>query len=389
MSKVLPVFVILILLQIQLIAQTQSEQIISLYEAENFESIIDLKIENPAKLTAHDSFLIGMSFYNLSKDKEAMPHFARAVELKKDDAEYNFFLGISYLFLGEYEKAKESIEASSKVEPNSPLYKIALADVYYNTKDFEKAKSLYKEAQQIDDCPDRAFVMLGQILMEEEKYEEALDAYKSSLDQVDQFYGSFIDCLYNIGSLEYQLKKFADAKNTFSKLIELRPLDYEAMSKVIQCCYATDQLEEIDYWKNRIYDGYETKALPNHMADMFCFDQFTWNNQQVLAFEKFEQPDAGLFYKHIFYLIDSNGDIDYSVQTEHSEAVISFNKYYVLGKSDKNGHSSFFDYLFDKELEYNELKQAVIDIFEDKTKASVSSSKKKKKRRSKKKKKQL
>ena len=373
-------------MQLQILAQSTSDQIVALYEAEDFKKIIELEIIDEKELKAHDSFLIGMSHYNLSEDKAALPHFERAVKLKENDAEYNFFLGISYLFLGQFDKAENSINKSNTIQPHSPLYKIALADVYYNRKSFAKAKSLYLEAQELDDCPDRAFVMYGQILMEEEKFEEALTAYKVSLDEVDHFYGAYIDCLYNIGSLEYQLKKYAEAKATFTKLVELRPLDYEAMAKVIQCCYATNELEDLAYWKNRIYDGHESQALPSHMADMFCFDQFTWNDQKVLAFEKFEEPDAGLFYKHIFYLIDSKGEIDYSVQTEHSEAVISFNKYYVLGKSDKNGHSSFFDYLFDKELEYNELKQAVINIFEDKIEPS-SSSKKKKKRRSKKNKK--
>jgi len=386
MPKIFSAIVLLLALQLQSLAQSTSEQILALYEAEDFQKITVLEIKDHKELKAHDSFLIGMSFYNLSLDQSALPHFERAVELEKDDAEYNFFLGISYLFLRNLEMAEKHISVSNTIEPKSPLYKIALADVYYNNKSFAEAKKLYLEAQDIVDCPDRAFVMYGQILMEEEKFEEALTAYKRSLDKVDQFYGSFIDCLYNIGSLEYQLKHFADAKKTFTKLVELRPLDYEAMAKIIQCCHAIEELEDIAYWKNRIYDGHESKALPAHMSDMFCFDQFTWNNQKVLAFEKFEEPDAGLFYKHIFYLIDAKGEIDYSVQTEHSEAVASLDKYYVLGKSDKNGHSSFFDYLFEKELEYNELKQAVINIFEDKTEASVSS-KKKKKRRSKKKKK--
>jgi len=386
MSKIFSAIALLLMIQLQLLAQSTSEQILALYEAQKFQKITVLDIQDHQDLKAHDSFLIGMSFYNLSKDEDALPHFERAVELEKDDAEYNFFLGISYLFLGNLEMAEKHISTSHTFEPQSSLYKIALADVYYNSKSFAEAKKLYLEAQDIADCPDRAYVMYGQILMEEENYDEALAAYKISLNKVDQFYGGFIDCLYNIGSLEYQLERNADAKKTFTRLVELRPLDYEAMAKIIQCSYATDQLEDIAYWKNRIYHGHESKALPAHMADMFCFDQFIWNDQKVLAFEKFEEPDTGLFYKHIFYLIDSVGNIDYSVQTEHSEAVASLNKYYVLGKSDKNGHSSFFDYLFEKELVYNELKQAVINIFEDKTEASVSS-KKKKKRRSKKKKK--
>ena len=141
------------------------------------------------------------------------------------------------------------------------------------------------------------------------------------------------------------------------------------------------------------------------MNKEFCFDQFDWKDKTIMVFEQFEEPEGRLYYKHIFYVVDEEGKISQTVQTEWSIAMEMNDNgmKYVLGRDfyppddgPRIAHYSYFQYLFKEDFDYSELKKAVLAVLNEEDSPTSSSTyggisedskKSKKKKKGKKKKK--
>ncbi len=366
------VFIFIIQLYFPLFSQTIDE----LYRAQAYENIIKSYSIND-NLSERAVYILGMSYYHLAQDEKAVICFEKAIQFDDANPDYHFFKGTSQLYNDQYPEAIQSYEKCISLDDKNAIYYVGLGDAYFNSNKLEAALTQYKKAILLPECQDRAYIMQAQTLNDLNRLDEALGAYYLAAKEIDPFGESYIDCVFNIGLIEYLYENYTKAEEAFSKVLDLRPLDYQVIAKQIQVFYAQQNFEAANRLKTSMYRAFETGNLPDNQKDMFCFDQFEWEDKRIMAFEKYEEPKDKLYYKHIFYVLNKENRVEFSVQTEHSFAVSMMEKKYILGKNDNTGHTSYVQYAFDEEFHYPDLKASVISILENKP------SKKKKRKKNK------
>lgn len=179
---------------------------------------------------------------------------------------------------------------------------------------------------------------------------------------------------FNLGLIQQLTGKTTEAKNTFEKHITLYPTDYQSFAKMIQIYYALEQFEKAAPLKTKLYAAHQNKQLNSDMEKQFCFDQFIWKGRRVMAFEKFAEPDDFLFAKHHFYIMTDNNEIDYQIDSESSAAIRmskSKNKYVLCLVKDQS-HHTYWQYGFNDDYQYPDLKAAVLNILNENVKPAAS-----------------
>lgn len=150
---------------------------------------------------------------------------------------------------------------------------------------------------------------------------------------------------------------------TFEKYCKLFPNDYPAMAKLIQSYYFVGKYEEAKPLRAQLYEAHKRKKLPSTMKEVFCFDQFIWNGKRVMVFERFDEPKNDLIVKHQFVILKDDGEIDYQVRSESSIAVrMTPGNKYVLCLVRGDSYATSWNYIFNDDYKYGELKAAVISI---------------------------
>ena len=201
----------------------------------------------------------------------------------------------------------------------------------------------------------------------------ALSAFYTALSKLPKGESSYITVLYNIGLYESIKGKYDKSEFAFKELLELDPNDYQSNAKLIQVYFARKEYEKATPLKKKLYAAHSKGILQDNLKDMFCFDQFRWNNKLIQVFEKYAEPEGKVYYKHIFYVLDEDGEIELSVQTENSPISIEQGgAKYLVGMRKGSGHSTF-NVGFNQNPDYDKLKQTVIDILEGKIKPVASS----------------
>ena len=209
-------------------------------------------------------------------------------------------------------------------------------------------------------------------LQEQNKIESALVAYKTALAQLTTNDDSYQNCSFNVGLMQQLLAKLPEAKVSLERHIGIYQTDFHAMAKLIQVYYSLSEFEKAIPYKEKLYAAHKANKLQKEMKDMFCFDQFIWNGKRIMAFENFEESDDFMFVKHHFYVLNDKGDIEYRIDSESSVAIRmnDSNKKYVLCLARNGSHFTYWQYLFNDDYEYPELKAAVLDILNEKVKPS-------------------
>ncbi|HWV66327.1 hypothetical protein, partial [Chitinophaga sp.] len=77
-------------------------------------------------------------------------------------------------------------------------------------------------------------------------------------------------------------------------------------------------------------------------------------------------PKERIFYKHIFYVIDSVGNMEFTIQTEYSPISVEMGgpKYILCGS--QGGTHFNYGTGFNDDLKYDDLKNTVIGVLEKK-----------------------
>lgn len=178
---------------------------------------------------------------------------------------------------------------------------------------------------------------------------------------------------YIILDLQSFYQKTIEAESAFNELIEITQSYYMAYAKLIQIYYAQKQYKKADPLKAILYDAYEKGLLSGSMKNMFCFDQFYWNGKLIQVWERFAEPKDEIYPKHIFFILNENGDIDYKIQTE-STIIMNENDdlKYLLGMLNGDMHATF-NVGFIENFKYDDLKESVINVLEGKITPVASS----------------
>lgn len=372
-----PLFILaLALFAFQLFAQQEIvDELKQLKDGEQYEKIIKEHAGKAEDYPAKAVYYIGMAYYMTEEDEKCLEMMD--LSLKKDDSDpdCHYIKAMTYSFMDEYDKAIASFNEAIELHPTSSVYYTGLGDAYYYSDRPDKALAAFTTSIEQEDPEERSYVMIAQIYNDQDKNEEALKHYYTARQNIYDNSQYYTNVVYNIGLLEFLDKNYEKAVLALEELLTYDPEDYGAYAKIIQAYYGMQQYDKAEPFKKRLYEAYhEGKLKETKLSEDFCFDQFAWKENSVWAYERFEEEEGKLYYKHVFYVVDKNKDIVCTVQTENSPlpADMLNGAKYAIGM-DKG--SSHYTYFFVKEdIAYDELKKIVFQVLNNEISPGASSS---------------
>jgi tetratricopeptide (TPR) repeat protein len=345
------------------------------YGEKKYEFIISEHSEKVSEYPAKAIYYVGMAYYMKADDNNTLKLMDLSIKKDNTDPDAFYIKGMTLNYMNQYGKAIESFNKAIALDSSNSNYFSGLGDSYISQEKYEKALSAYITATEKNEPIDRPFTMIPQIYAALNQPEKALEAFYKSKQTISKESNSYIIALYNIGLYEFLNKDYNKSEIAYNELIEIAPTDYDSYAKLIQVYYGKKEYEKAKPLKKTLYQAYEQGKLSGNIKTMFCFDQFDWNNKLILAYERFAVNEGKLYYKHIFYITNEQGETEFTIQTENSPISVELGgPKYMLGM-DKNGTHSTFRYGFEENFKYEDLKKTVILVLEEKIKAGVSSRK--------------
>ncbi|MFN3755585.1 MAG: tetratricopeptide repeat protein [Flavobacterium sp.] len=279
---------------------------------------ITLHADRSDDYTAKSLYFIGRSFFLIDEDKKALEFLNRSINIDDQFPEAYFYRGIVKMYLEDSNGALNDVQKALSKNPNSGLFLSGLGDIYSDRGETEMAKVAFLQSIQFEDVPDSSWMMLGQIYVEEGNFEQAIALYNTAKNQIENT-NTLLRLWFNVGLIESLHGSNKNAIEAFEKVLELNPSDHHAMSKLIQCFYKQKTFELAIPFREKLYADYKSNKLPDHMKDGFFFDQFEHGDYRVMAFERFQEGhSSSIYFKHIFYITDAEGDVVMTVQSEYS-----------------------------------------------------------------------
>jgi tetratricopeptide (TPR) repeat protein len=350
----------------------------TLYDQSEYDELITYE-KDSLHLSNKSLYLVGMGHF-MKENNEKCLYFMNTI-LAKDSTYANayYIKGITYNFMGTPQKGVPLLEKAIELDDQNSHYYAGLGDNHYASNNFDQALAAYEKAITLKPVQPRAFSIIPLIYHQKNESKKALTAYYKARNVIDKNSQEYLQIAYNIGLLEQLAENYDPAESSFKEVLERTPNDFETVAKLVQIHFAKKEYQQAATYKKQLYNAYKEGVLQGtNIETMFCFDQFKWQDKHIMAYERFAEPDdsGSLFTKHLFYIKDSDGNIESRIQTEHSFAVSMIKgAKYVLGMNKGKTHWTFFEATFPEKVDYVKLKKAVIDVLEGKIKSSSSSTK--------------
>lgn len=373
--KTITTFILTILLYSISYGQTDlSVQFKELYDQNQYDEIIQYKAKRGEELTAKAYYYIAMSYYMKQQDDNALKYFDIAINKGPADYDMYFYKGMTLYYKGQLHESLPFFDKAIEMLPNEPDFYGGKGEAFYALIQLDSALYYFTKAMALPGCNSRIFLLAGDIYLVLNDSLNAITAYEAALSKMDKTSPDYQTTLFNIGLMSQLAGNIEKAKNIYEQVLSIYPDDYHCMAKLIQTYYSLDQTDKAKPYREKLYDAHKKQLLPEAMKDMFCFDQFMWNGNRVMAYENFDEPDDFMFVKHHFYIIDDNGNIAYRIDSESSVAIrMNDSKLkYVLCLVKGETHFTYWQYLFNDEYIYAELKAAVLDILNENVEPSGS-----------------
>lgn len=378
MKKVLLTLTICILSLSNYAQEQITAELEKAYGKEKYDLIISEHSEKVSEYPAKAIYYVGMAYYMKADDNNVLKLMDLSIKKDKTNPDAYFIKGMTLNYMGQFDQAIESFNQAIELDLSNSNYFSGLGDSYISLEKYDKALSAYITATEKNEPIDRPFTMIPQIYVELNQPEKALEAFYKSKATIAKESDSYINALYNIGLYEFLNKDFNKSEIAYKELIELAPNDYNSYAKLIQVYYGKKEYDKAKPLKEKLYQIYEQGKLTDNLKSMFCFDQFDWNGKLIFAYERFAVKEGALYYKHVFYITNDKGETEFTIQTENSPISVELGgPKYVLGM-DKDGAHSTFNYGFEENLNYDDLKNTVILVLDEKIKEGASSRKGKK-----------
>ena len=350
-----------------------TKSIEALYENQQYDKIIADHSRKVKNYPARAVYYVGKAYYMKADDNNCLKMMDLSIKKDEADPDPFFIKGVTYNYMAQYDKALKFINTAIQMDSTQARFFTGLGDAYMSQKKYEEALSAFTTATKKKNPKDRPYAMIPQAYAKLNQPEKALEAFYVSKANVSKESNSYKVALYNIGLYELLNKAYDKSEPAFKELIELDPEDYQSYAKLIQVYYGKKEYQKAIPLKETLYKAYDEKVLKGNLKQSFCFDQFEWKNKTILAFEKFAVKEGELYYKHIFYVKDDKGKTECTIQTENSPISVELGgPKYILGM-DKDGTHSTFRFGFNEDFNYDNLKNAVIEVLKGEVKPGASS----------------
>jgi len=354
-----------------LFSQNELAEIQELFEAQSYDKAIELG-EQSEKPDAEVLFYLGLCYAEKKEEQKAIAFFNQAIEKNPSEPTYYFHKSLSLLMLEKYSESMLAINRGINIRNDDPRFFGVKGELFYRQKKYDSAFQCYSYGIRLQGCPRRPFQLLMEIADYQNNIFKAQNALQTAIEDIDSLYPSFDYGLFYLAECEYKLKNYEKAEALLARLLQRNAQNFEAIEKMIQLCYAQKNYHKAEHWRKKLYIAHRLHQLPNYLDDEFCFDVMEWNNRKVIACERYDEND-NFYYKHVFYVVNKEGEIEQQIQTEYSKAVKEAKKQYVMGKNDGKFHATYFHLSLTKDFEYKQLQQYVWQILEEKEKATSTS----------------
>lgn len=367
-------FLFLFLITTFLHANAQNSSIEELYDEQRYEELINEYKNNLENLSGEELYYLASAYFMIEDDNNCLRVCDLSLKKLPDHAETYNLKANALAYMQQYNEAIKSYQQAISIDNKNGEYYSGLGDCYYFLRKDKKAMQCFQKASNCLNAPPHAFLMIGQLYSEQKENEKALKTYYLAKSKIDKESESYRNVLFNLAMLEILKEQNEKAEPLLLELISLSPDDYHAYAKLIQAYYGMKKYDEAQQYKTLLYDAWEHYQLPKNMKDMFCFDQFKWENKLIQGFERFESDTTQQIYiKHIFYVVNEDDEVEYKIQTEYSAISLELGgPKYLLCTQSKTMHSTY-TIGFNDDFKYDELKAEVIKILEGKSRPSASS----------------
>jgi len=353
------------------LAQTDlSETFSELYDYKRFDQIINYTPKVGEVLSAKAYYFIAMSYYYKEDNATTIIYMDSAISKGPVDNNMYYYKGMALSSMGKYKESLTSLDQAIEKFADNPEYYAGKGTVFAKLDKPDSALFYYEKAQNFTNCKAWIYSTTGDLYYDKNNFTKALDKYELALSKSQKTSVDYTRILFNTGLMNKFLGNIEKANEMFEELLLYPTNSYENIGRRIQAYYSLDQIDKAKPYIDKLYEGYRKNNLPDYMDNVFCFDQFLWNGKKVLALESFEDPAAPIYVKHQFWIMNDKGSYDYRVVTETGEVVKSLkeNAKYVLTLVKPKTISHYSQFVFSENYNYNDLKQTVIDILNNKFK---------------------
>lgn len=367
-------FLILIFCSLIVFGQdTLTTTLKNLTDDKKYDRIIEKYAPTPKDYSAKSLYYIGLAYYMKEDDNNCIKFMNLSIDKDSKDPKPYYIKASTLNYMKNFDEAVKTFQSAIELNPNECEYYSGLGDAYYDLGKLDLAIEAYKKAIQQKDPSDRPFSMIAQIYSEQKKNDKSLEAFYVAKSRISKKSNSYINALFNIGLFESMNKNYDKAEIAYVELIDLSPADYHSYAKLIQVYYAKKEYKKSKAYKDKLYEAHKKGLLRDNLKDMFCFDQFKWNDKLIQAYERFEEASKDIYNKHLFYVVNIDDKIEFRIQTEYSPiSVEQGGSKYLLCMTKGKTHSTF-NIGFNDNFKYEDLKKSVIDVLEDKVKPSATS----------------
>ncbi|SEW56351.1 tetratricopeptide repeat protein [Chitinophaga arvensicola] len=358
---------VLVILSFTAFAQDSTvSKLKTLTDNRQFDAIIE-QYATSANLSAEALYYVGYAYFIKQDDNNCLKFMDLAIAKDGKDPKAHYIKGSTLNYMEEYDKAIACFKAAIALDPANADYYSGLGDAYYNLHLYDSALENYHKATKQKGAEERPFLMIPQVYFDLHQEDKALEALYSNVTKLSPESAGYTRSWFNIGQVEGLRGNYDKAEKAFLSVIAADSTDYHAYAKLMQVYYHNKAYEKAAVYRTKLYDAHKQGKLKDNMQDMFCFDQFKWNDKLIQVFERYEEgPQSRIFNKQIFYIVDKDGDVDFSIQTEYSPISIQLGgpKYILCGA--KGGAHFNYGIGFNDDAKYDHLKDAVIKILEKK-----------------------
>jgi len=373
MSRFFLTTAILTICNLTIFAQDKvTEELKALLDSKQYGKIIEQYAPKSNDYSAKSLYYIGEAYYMTEDDNNCIKFMD--LSIRKDDKDpAPYYIKASTLnYMGKYNEAIKSFQSAINLKADDAEFYSGLGDSYNLLEKEDLALEAYKKATEQEKCPDRPYSMIAQIYSDLKENDKALEASYIAKSKISKKSDSYITVLYNIGLFESLKGDYDKAEPAFIELIQLDPEDFHSYAKLIQIYYSRKEYDKAKPYKDKLYEAHRKGELEDDLKDMFCFDQFEWNGKKIMVFERYENENKGKIYKkHIFYITDNRGNIEYTIQTEFSPISVELGEAKYLLCAWKGDIHINYGLEFNDDFDYTDLKNSVIDILEGKVKPAA------------------
>ncbi|WP_142685818.1 tetratricopeptide repeat protein [Chitinophaga polysaccharea] len=345
-----------------------------LIDNRQFDEVIRQYAPEPGRLSAPALYYVGYACFMKQQDDSCLKFMDLSIAKDAGDHRAHFIKASTLNYMDRFDQAIKCFKTAIALKPDTAVYYTGLGDAYYNLHLYESALENYKMATEKKTPGERPFLMVAQVYFNLNQEEKALQALYDNTTRLPRGTEGYTKSWYNIGQMEASGGHYDKAETAFLCVIQSDSSDFHAYAKLIQVYFHNKTYEKAKPYKTILYDAHKQRMLQGNMEDMFCFDQFRWKDKAIQAYERYEEgPKERIFYKQVFYVIDSIGNMEFTIQTEYSPISVEMGgpKYILCGSQ---GRTHFnYGIGFNDDLKYDDLKSAVIKILERKYNAVAQS----------------